>query len=334
MTTRIQHYVWRHYLEAWQDEDGLVHCARNGIILPATKPKNIMAERDFYKLSRITKGDADFLKTFIGSTGTVELREVHRYFINALAHISTASELIQRSERASAEEKRYAQGVVIEIEEKLHAQIEQDALPILTELRNKRSGFISTDDSAIAFFHFISHQYFRTKRIREAIREELSQIGPNHEFARLANIVCHIGAVNVGGSLFVDRNEFDIVFLDDRDDVGFITGDQPVVNVLGTGDSRETTELALFYPLSPDLSCLVVPREYEVHSTDIPSTVVEELNDLVAWESRNSLVAKSNQRLQYVVNKSSSERPSGRMILESLVKASRSTGPVRRTLDQ
>ena len=117
MTTRIQHYVWRHYLEAWQDQDGLVHCARNGEILPSTKPRNIMAERDFYKLPRITKVDADFLQALLGSTKSVELREVHRYLIKALAHISTASELIQRSERASAEEKRYAQGVVIEIEE-------------------------------------------------------------------------------------------------------------------------------------------------------------------------------------------------------------------------
>ena len=323
MTTRIQHYVWRHYLEAWQDEDGLVRCARNGEILPFTKPRNIMAERDFYKLPRITKADAEFLQAFVGSTKSMELKEAHRYLIYALAHISNFSELIQRSERASSEEKRYAQGVVIEIEEKLQGQIEQDALPILDELKNKRSAFISTDETAITFFHFIAHQYFRTKRIRTAIGEELSQIGPNHDFAGLANIVCHIAAVNVGSNLFVDRNEFDIVFLDDGDEHGFITGDQPVVNLLGTGDSRETTELALFYPLSPDLSCLVVPREYQVHSANIAGTVVDELNDLVAWESRNFLVGKSNERLQYIFNKASSTRPSGHKILASLVKAGR-----------
>lgn len=325
MTTRIQHYVWRHYLEAWQDEDRLVHCSRNGKILPATKPRNIMAERDFYKLPRITRVDAEFLQALIGSTKAVELRESHLYLVNALARISTASELIKQSDRASAKEKRYAQDVVIEIEEKLHGQVEQEALPILDELRNRRSEFISTDESAIAFFHFIAHQYFRTKRIRTAIGEELSQIGHYHDFARLANIVCHIGAVNVGGSLFVDRNEFDIAFLDDRYDVGFITGDQPVVNLLGTGDSRETTELALSFPVSPDISCLVVPRDYEVHSAVIPGNVVEELNDLVAWESKDFLVAKSNKRLQTIVSRSSSTRPSGRKILESVVKASRST---------
>ncbi|MYC29507.1 MAG: DUF4238 domain-containing protein [Chloroflexi bacterium] len=123
----------------------------------------------------------------------------------------------------------------------------------------------------------------------------------------------------------MNRNELDIVFLDDRYDVGFITGDQPVVNLLGPGDGRQTTELALFYPVSPDISCLVVPRNYEVHSAVIPGNVIEELNALVAWESENFLIAKSNKRLQTIVSGSSSTRPSGRKILESVVKASRST---------
>ena len=149
---------------------------------------------------------------------------------------------------ASIAEKRYAQTVAIEMEDKLQGQIEQHAVPLLEELRQKRTEFLSVDETAIAFFHFLAHQYFRTKHIREAFSEELSQIDPNHDFARLNNIVCHIGAVNFGGSLFVDRNEFEIIFLDDRNESGFITGDQPIVNLMGSGDGKETTELALYYP--------------------------------------------------------------------------------------
>ncbi len=322
MTTRKQHYVWRHYLEAWQNEDGLVYCARNGAILPPTNPRNIMAERDFYKLSQITEADMSFLKAFIELTG-VALRESHRELVVALAHIANANERIQSSDIASVAEKHYAQTVAIEIEEKLQGRIEEHAVPLLEELRQKRSEFINTDETAMAFFDFLAHQYFRTKGIRESFKEALSKIDPNHDFARLANIVCHIGAVNFGGSLFVDRNEFDIVFLDDRDEAGFITGDQPIVNLMGTGDGREVTQLALYYPLGPVLSCLVVPREYKLRSSSIPRAIVKELNDLIAWKSRDFLVANSISVLQHIVSKPSlTGSPAGR-IFDSLVKTSR-----------
>ena len=321
MTTRMPHYVWRHYLEAWQNEDGLVHCSRRGEILPPTNPKNLMVERDFYKLSRITKEDAIFLEGFIRSTQAT-LRRSHRNLITAFAHIAHSNDLIQNSDRISFEEKRYAQRLVIETEDQLQGRIEQDALPILEALRHKKSEFVNVDGTAIQFFHFLAHQYFRTKHIREAIGEELSQISPNHDFVHLNNIVCHIGAVNVGGSLFVDRKQFDIVFLDDGDDAGFITGDQPVVNLLGSGDGSETTALALYYPLSPSLSCLVVPKEYKLHSVDIPGEILKELNDLIAWESTSFWVASSNRILQHIVSNRSLTRPPAGRILDFLVKTS------------
>ena len=105
---------------------------------------------------------------------------------------------------------------------------------------HKTVDFIDNDDSAIMFFHFIPHQYFRTKRIREAIGEVLSQISPDHDFAHLKNIACYIIAVNLGASLFKYRNRVDFIFLDNRNALKFITGDQPVVNLMSTGDSNET----------------------------------------------------------------------------------------------
>ena len=169
------------------------------------------------------------------------------------------------------------------------------------------------------FFHFIAHQYFRTKRIREAIGEVLSQISPDHDFAHLKNIACYIIAVNLGASLFKYRNRVDFIFLDNRNALKFITGDQPVVNLMGTGDSNETTELALYYPLTPDLSCLVSPREYKLSSADISSAIVRELNDLIAWESHQFLIANSDTVLQCVLGEPPLSRPSPRCILDTLV---------------
>ena len=320
MTTRNQHYVWRYYLEAWQGKDGLVRCSRKGKLLPPTKPKNIMVERDFYKLSQITRSDADFLTAFIESTGSAPIIQTHRNLVAAFAHIANANQLIQNSDRVSAADKRLAKAIVIETEEKLQQHVEHDAIPLLKELRQKQTEFINTYETAITFFHFIAQQYFRTRRIREAIGRELAHAFSIHDFSRLKHIVSYIGAVNVGGSLFVDRSEFDILFLENRNGVGFITGDQPVVNLLGTGDSSETTELAFYYPLSPSLSCVIAPKDLKLRSTDIPIGTVEDLNDLMAWEAADFLVAETGGVLQHILSKRLLARPPGCRIIESIVK--------------
>ena len=324
-TPGIQHYVWRHHLEAWGNDDGLVHCSRKGARPFATNPRNLMAEHNFYEVPHITRADANILKGFAESTGTEELRQLHRGLIDAFEGVTNANELIQRSNISTSQEKTAARNVVIELEDMLHGEIERNAHPLLAALREKRAEFIRVDKKAINFFRFIAHQYFRTKRIRSAIMEELSRIDTDQDLSKLANLVCHMAAENVGCSLFMDRNEFDLVFLTAADDVGFITGDQPIVNLMGTGDSQETTELILYYPLKPDLACLVVPKEYNLHCVQISGEAVEALNDVVAWESRNFLVATSKEILEHAIDRQSSTRPSGFDILNSLVEANPST---------
>ena len=316
MTTRNQHYVWRHYLEAWQDQNGLVFCSRNRGKPFATTPVNLMKERDFYKLSRITRADVAFIRAF---TEPSMLRESHRKFASEMARFPTANDLIQNSDRATPEEKRFALSTVTEMEEKLHGQIEQHALPILEELRQKRAEFIKVDETAIAFFRYIAHQYFRTKGKREAIGEVLSQGPDGRDYRHLQNIVCHLVAENLGSSLFLDRNEFSIAFFEVTGSSGFITGDQPVVNIMDAGDGSEPEELALYYPLSPRLACMVAPREFGLRSAYIPGEAVDELNSLIACESKHFLVAASDVLLQHIVTEPVLLRPQSRRILGSLV---------------
>lgn len=145
-------------------------------------------------------------------------------------------------------------------------------MPILAELREKRTDFLSSYEDSMMFFHFIAHQYFRTEPVREVIGEALLKEFPDHDFDKLRNIISYIGAENVGGSLFVDRSEFRIVFAENGRDLGFITGDQPVVNLLGAEDGSETKELAFYYPLSPQLACVLAPKTYRLRSGSISLT--------------------------------------------------------------
>ena len=318
MTTRNQHFVWRYYLEAWQSDDGLVLSSRKGEILPPTNPRNLMAQRDYYKLSRITRSDVVILSLFIESAGTESLVRTHRNLLDMLTRIANANEIIQCSDRTSTADKDFARALVIEVEEKLHGQIERDALPFLNDLRQNKTHFIDCYDNAIKFYHFIAQQYFRTKRMRETIGTELAQMFPNSDLSHLKHIVCHIGAVNVGGSLFVDRNDFDITLLEATSDAHFITSDQPIVNLLGTGDGKETTGLALYYPISPNLACVIAPKEFRICGADIPAAIVEDLNRMMASEAGDFLVAKTEEVIRDTLGKSSLGRPNGQRILEAI----------------
>ena len=318
MPTHRPHTVWRHYLEAWQNQRGFVHFSRNGGILPPSNPVNVMVARHTYKLPRITKTDVLVLELFIEQTGHPALRASHRKLVAFWARISQANELIRNNSGVSDEDRRYVEGLVIDAEEMLHSKTEEIAVPILAALRQKRDNFLNSYEEAMMFFHFIAHQYFRTEPVREAIGEVLVQEFPAHDFDRFRNIISYMGAENVGASLFVDRKKFDIVFAENRYDPGFITGDQPVVNLLGTGDGSETKELAFYYPLSPHLSCVLAPKTYRFRSGSISSETVQELNALIAWQSKQFLVANSDADLQNLPSLTSLSRPSTGQILESL----------------
>ena len=187
-------------------------------------------------------------------------------------------------------------------------------------MRHKRVDFIKDDEKAITFFHFISQQYCRTKSFRGAVREAAVEIFPGHHFERLQNIVSYIGGVNIGGSLFADRKQFEVIFLENRSELGFITGDQPVVNLMGNKDGGETTELAFYYPLSPGLSCLLAPKAYKLQSVILPYSAVEELNDLIARDSKHFLVANSNESLQQTIGNLPLPSTHHNQILDSLRK--------------
>ena len=104
------------------------------------------------------------------------------------------------------------------------------------------------------------------------------------------------GATNLGASLFFDRKKVEITFLENKTDLGFITGDQPIVNLLATRDGSPPEELAFYYPLAPDLAIILSPREFKLKP--INCEMFEELNDLIAWKSKHFVISNTVTMLQ------------------------------------
>lgn len=300
MTTRMQHYVWRHYLEGWSRENDRVYCLRNGTLFQ-TNPKNIMVERDFYRLVPLSKKDIQFFSYWLKEKCGPSMRATNQRTFDAFARIANGNESIQSANSATDAEKAYVRSLAITAAEELHQEIENRALPAINDLRQERLDFLSDQAATINFFHFLGHQYFRTKRMRGKIDEILKTVSPDYDLSRLHHVFCYCCAENFGGSLFVDRRRLRFSFLRNHG-AGLITGDQPIVNV-ARGETLTHDDVMLYYPLSSNLGLLVgfgIGRE---GSVDVPDEVAQQLNEAITFLSDQFLVAASDKLLRRFVDK-------------------------------
>ena len=300
MPTRRQHYVWRHYLEGWLGSDTLVAFLMDDKVA-RTKPANIMVQRDFYRVAALTTEDVDALRgLLLGSETSPALRDLHRNLIRQFHRLGTLDAVAQTVPDLPSEHSAAARNAVIEAEERIHAGIERRAVPILAALRDEHAEVIYDDDVSVDFFHFVSHQYFRTKALRDTIEKGLRALVSTDTAERIRHVFCHCTATNVGATLYRDRANFELLFLRSPTPEGIITGDQPVVNLLATHDGTEPAELALYYPLSPSLAMILSPKSLDLRSpvASASPSVGRELNNFVAWKSSRFLVARSNPLLR------------------------------------
>ena len=320
MPTRRQHYVWRHYLEAWQALDNFVSTLMGDKVKRAN-PSKIMVQRDFYRVGALTTEDINLLRALLLQDRTSPvLRDLHRNLIDQFHRLATLNAIAQTATNLASELKTAARNAIIEAEERIHSEIEGRAVPILGALRNEDASVIQDDDASVHFFHFISHQYFRTKVVRDTIEEELRSFLPADTATRIRHVLCHCAATNVGATLYRDRADFELLFLRPPMPESLITGDQPIVNLLAKHDGTEPAELAFYYPLTPSLAMILSPKSLGLRSSiaAVTPTAVRELNDLVAWKSRRFLVARSDTLLQPYVRRTAAPPPSPLTILRGL----------------
>ena len=306
MTTRRQHYVWQHYLEGWQRTDGRVVCLRDGKVFNVN-PRRILVERDYYKLSVLTRSDVRILDAFARRVHP-RLYKVNTAFLRDMVHIANANAIIQQS-NAPRDDKKYARSLVIDIQEKLHAGIERGALPIMRELRQRRTDFLSDDAKTITFYNFLAHQYFRTKTMHERIGAALKPELTDERIHRLRGLLCYCFATNLGCDLYVDRNNLDVVYLTNISDRDLITSDQPVINLLGEDDDKPPEDLILFYPILPSIGVAIAPKHFGVRSARVRRDVVTALNRFVAWQASKHLVSTSDEALNEFVDGLPKRRP-------------------------
>ena len=136
--------------------------------------------------------------------------------------------------------------------------------------------------------------------MRDRTEDALTEFVSPDTAQRIRHLLCHCVATNLGASLYVDRQKFELVFVETPRKRGLITGDQPLVNLLSTVDDTAPPEIALYYPLSPILGMILAPKDLAVArrlAGEGASRTVY-LNGLIARKSEHFLVADSDSALE------------------------------------
>ncbi len=321
MIKHRQHYVWQNYIKAWCNTDGLVHFSRNNEMPHLTTPKNVMVERHFYELQPLTEADIEFLKIYIQHTGYQDLRSHHEELMWMFAFIANIYEFLENQREVLPSDIEIFRKLAIETEENLHNHIENNAVPILDQLRQKQTSFLGSHESAATFFFYFAQQYCRTKTMRESFKSYFSRQRHFNTSANVANIVSYISACNIGYTLFALSETFDIIFLE-NEEPGIVTGDQPVINLLGNRFGGDTTGTAFYYPLSPHLACLLTSKSYSLSSKQITERITNKLNGLISWNAHHILIGDSKETIQLAIKNQPVPNQSVRDVFDFLTKTS------------
>src|SRR5690606_12120958 len=105
-----QHYVWRHYLDAWAQAETFCCFRHKDQKLFPTQPKAVASETYFYEAQQLTTADKAFLEAFVSSTPDKRLRELNRDYIRLNQRSFELREALKRTDliepvRAAMEEQ-------------------------------------------------------------------------------------------------------------------------------------------------------------------------------------------------------------------------------------
>lgn len=299
MVTHRQHFVFRHYLDFWAI-NRTVRAFRAEKQFD-TNPINVAVGRDFYNINRLTQEDLVLFKILMCSppmTGhaiKANLQWAERYVA-----IGEASHAASTSPHINDADKDAVQDIRIELFEKLHGGIEARAVKLLASIREGDIGFLDRETEVIDFLCYITHQMLRTKRMRDQTIGVLSNLLPQGSIQRLHGLVAFCMAETVAGSLYVDRKNYSAKILKTKGADEFITSDQPVINLLGSGDGSPPDLLVFYYPMGADRALLYFPNDLPFANIRevLQEHEVRQLNQAIQLTSHEFLFSSTQFDLQ------------------------------------
>lgn len=302
-----QHYVWRHYLRSWADDEIIwAYFKRIGKI----EKSNLMGvaqERYFYKLIDLTESEELFLKKYIDENSPHAVKDLNFDFLRLFT--SSHRLKIQFEENASIfVDKELFDKEIEEIEinlmERAHGKMESFGLKLLKFRTLDDLKTIENDDTLFEAVLFLCFQFVRTKNMKNSALSYFNG-KPSEELAQKTwNILSYVTATSLAYNIASHPN-LKFVFVENKSTNFFITGDQPVFNLLGdkADENGNVLDLEFYYPITPNHALLVHFRsdqgdKFLNQSAD--ENLIEHLNKKVFENSDFFVFANNKEQLEFL----------------------------------
>ena len=257
MLKHKHHYVNRFYLEPWTT-DGKIACwLRGKIVQPSLD--GVANQRDFYEVPDLQPEDVTMIRRAVIDRASPGLRPIFEDLLDKYMSVGLAHRLLVGRKDVPDRVQDAARADKANLDENYHAAIEGDLLFPLREMREGRIDFFRDDEIVGPFFRAISLQYLRTKNMRVTISRRVGVPVAGADMDRVWIPMVHMLAMNVGESFFRERRKLRLLLLESPPKTSFITGDQPVVNIVEDRDEMDIPkDLEVYYPVSPSRAMVMV----------------------------------------------------------------------------
>lgn len=298
-----QHFVWQKYLKKWSENEKII-CLMDERIFDVGLMK-IGQEKYFYKLKELSEQEISFLKALIEKDNRPIIKELNHGWVNFFNKIFKIKNNLSTKGISHPEIDRMLDVQICNIEEDLHCSIESEGGKILDLLYNKDLSFYDDDDKLITFLFYICQQYLRTQKMSSNVRSSLGSFN-GFNIDAMWSVLRHISATNVGLSLYQDREKFRPIIIENKSDLPFVTGDQPVINTyaIGLQLDKEPEDLEFYYPLTPTIALLLTSKEQYHKESIILATELEVIkyNNWIYEQSSKQVYSSSRSALERLLN--------------------------------
>lgn len=300
-----QHYVWRHYLRPWAEKESIWTYFIEQDTIRRTGLMGVAQEKYFYKLLDLSNEEEKFLKNFIDKTSPHVVKSLNFDFLNLFTSTSKLKKQLGRTINPVIDKDKYAEEIrklEINLMEIAHGKMENLGHKLIACRSLDDLKTIEKDDYIFDAIMFLCFQYFRTKGMKKSALKSFE----GDKFEELAkktwNIISYTMATTLARSISLDKN-LKFIFIENNTDNYFITGDQPVFNILNDklNENGEVIDLELYYPLTPQHALTIHFRTNQAVkfvSEIANNDRIEYLNKRVLENSNFFVFANSKEQLE------------------------------------
>jgi hypothetical protein len=298
---KLHHFVPRFYLKSWAKKN-LIYCLRDGEIFHPNL-RNVASENHFYRLQELSPEDVESIRALAISDSPAGLKASHEQLVQAFTLPYLAKRNLERTGSSTSEMMMEIDRMIAELNENYHTSIEDVFKPHLDSMLSGDLSFLEDPARASTFYWGLAVQYLRTNHIKGT---KLVLPPQRFEFyLRVANVLVHILATNLGFNMYAGRGQYTIMLLDNPTEVPFITSDQPVINIAANPKvTNPPRRFELYYPLSPKKALLLLEpsSEFLLDSSTVSADLARSCNLRMAAHSYQQVFSNSPQELKTIIN--------------------------------